>query len=88
MTVVPLPLLLVQGLKMMNKIMKAWNSTRLGRRLYMMKRNYLGALADETLGNSNKMKAELVRMQEEELLSRVKKLGMKTYEIQELERKK
>ena len=78
----------VQGLKMMNKIMKAWNSTRLGRRLYMMKRNYLGALADETLGNSNKMKAELVRMQEEELLSRVKKLGMKTYEIQELERKK
>lgn len=75
----------VQGLKMMNKIMKAWNSTRIGRRLYMMKRNYLGALANETLGNSNKMKAELVRMQEEELLSRVKKLGMKTYEVDELE---
>jgi hypothetical protein len=68
----------VQGLKMMNKIMKAWNTTRIGRRLYMMKRNYLGTLADETLGNSNKMKMEMIKMQEEELLSRVKKLGMKT----------
>ena len=66
----------VSGLKMMGKILTTWNQIQMSNTFFAIRRNYNKWVAANNLQESEAMKAKMMQMQEDELLSRVKKLSL------------
>jgi len=66
------------GLRMMQKIMKSWADNEKGRVIACIRQGYQAYLADIALGGAEAMKAAMMQLQEDELLSRVKKMTKRT----------